>query len=92
VIPAAGPDFVCGMEEVLDVYAQPYDVEHPRVCLDESPKQLSSERRESFADAHGIEHVDYEYTREGTVDLYLVVEPLAGRREVLVNDQHTRLD
>ena len=92
MIPEAGPDFVCGMEEVLDVYAQPYDPEHPRVCLDESPKQLISERRESFTDAHGVEHVDYEYTREGTVDLYLVVEPLAGKREVLVKDQHTRLD
>jgi transposase len=80
------------MEEVLDVYAQPYDVEHPRVCLDESPKQLISERRESFTDAHGIEHVDDEYTREGTVELYMVVEPLAGRREVLVKERHTRLD
>jgi transposase len=92
VIPEAGPDFVCGMEEVLDVYAQPDDAEHPRVCLDESPKQLISERRESFTDAHGIEHVDDEYIREGTVDVYMVVEPLAGRREVLVNDRHTRLD
>lgn len=92
VIPEAGPDFVCGMEEVLDLYAQPYDPDHPRVCLDESPKQLISERRESFTDTHGVEHVDYEYTREGTVDLYMVVEPLAGKREVVVKDQHTRLE
>ncbi|GAK57852.1 transposase [Candidatus Vecturithrix granuli] len=92
VIPEAGPEFVCGMEEVLDLYAQPYDPDHPRVCLDESPKQLISERRESFTDAHGVEHVDDEYTREGTVDLSMVVEPLAGKREVLVKDQHTRLE
>jgi len=92
VIPEAGPDFVCGMEDVLEVYAQPYDAEPPRVCLDESPKQLIRERRESFTDAHGSEHVDDEYIREGTVDLYMVVEPLAGRREVLVKDRHTRLD
>jgi hypothetical protein len=92
VIPEAGPDFVCGMEEVLDVYARPYDPDHPVVGLDESPKQLISERRASFTDSKGVEHRDYEYTREGTVDLYMIVEPLAGRREVHVRDRHTRLD
>lgn len=92
VIPEVGPDFVCAMEEVLDVYARPYDPDHPVVGLDESPQQLIGERREGFTDSKGVEHVDYEYTREGTVDLYMVVEPLAGRREVLVKDQHTRLD
>jgi transposase len=92
VIPEAGPDFVCGMEEVLDVYARPYAPDAPVVGLDESPKQLIRERRESFTDAHGVEHVDYEYIREGTANLYMIVEPLAGRREVRVKDQHTRLD
>ena len=62
------------------------------VCLDESPNQLISERRESFTDSKGVEHLDDEYSREGTVDLYMVVEPLGGRREVHVNDHHTRLD
>lgn len=80
------------MEEVLDVYGQPYDPLRPKVCLDESPRQLIGERRESFIDAHGVRHVDYEYTREGTADIYMVVEPLGGRREVLVKDHHTRLD
>ena len=32
--------FVCQMEQVLDVYEQPYDADYPVVCLDESPKQL----------------------------------------------------
>lgn len=91
VIPKAGPEFVCAMEEVLDVYARPYDPAHPVVCLDESPHQLISERHPAFIDAHGVEHIDYEYTREGTVDVYMVVEPLAGRRDVLVKDRHTRL-
>jgi hypothetical protein len=92
VIPEAGPDFVCAMEEVLEVYARPYDPDHPVVCLDESPNQLISDTRESFTDANGVTHVDYEYNREGTVDLYMVAEPLGGRREVHVKDQHTRLD
>jgi hypothetical protein len=39
-----------------------------------------------------VTHEDYEYTREGTADIYMVVEPLGGRREVLVQDQHTRLE
>jgi hypothetical protein len=80
------------MEEVLQVYEQPYDPAHPTVCLDESPRQLIGERRAPYTNAQGVEHVDYEYTREGTADLYMVVEPLAGRREVLVKDQHTRLE
>ncbi|MDY6993450.1 MAG: IS630 family transposase [Pseudomonadota bacterium] len=87
-----GFEFVYRMEHVLDVYEQPYDADYPVVCLDESPRQLIGERRESFIDEHGVEHVDYEYTRQGTADLYMVVEPLAGRREVLVTDQHTRFD
>ena len=92
VIPQAGPEFVCAMEDVLTEYAKPYDPTHPRVCLDESPKQLISERHASFTDAHGVEHIDYEYCREGTVDLYMIVEPLGGRREVVVKEHHTRLD
>jgi hypothetical protein len=92
IIPEAGPDFVCAMEEVLDVYAQPYDPAHPKVCLDESPRQLIGERRAPFTDEHGIVHEDYEYTREGTADIFMVVEPLGGRREVFIRDQHTRLD
>lgn len=80
------------MEEVLDVYAQPYDPAHPKVCLDESPRQLIGERRPPFTDEHGVMHEDYEYTREGTADIFMVVEPLGGRREVFIRDQHTRLD
>jgi hypothetical protein len=80
------------MEEVLDVYAQPYDPAHPKVCLDESPRQLIGERRTPFRDEHGIVHEDYEYTREGTAEIFMVVEPLGGRREVFIRDQHTRLE
>ncbi len=80
------------MEEVPDVYARPYNPDHPVICLDESPKQLISESRTSFTDSKGITYTDYEYKREGTVDLYMVAEPSGGRREVPVKDKHTRLD
>jgi hypothetical protein len=80
------------MEEVLDVYARRYNPNNPVVCFDESPKQLISECRTPFIDSKGIKYTDYEYKREGTVDLYMIAEPLGGRREVVVKDKHTRLD
>lgn len=80
------------MEAVLDVYQRPYDPEHPLICLDESPKQLISEVRSPLTTAHGTTLTDYEYYREGVCDLYMVCEPLVGRRHVIVRDTHTRLD
>lgn len=79
------------MEAVLDVYARPYNANNPVVGLDESPRQLISELRKGFVSADGVEHYDYEYHREGVVDLCMIVEPLAGRRDVLVRDNHDRL-
>ncbi len=92
IIPTVSPDFVCAMEEVLDVYQRPYNSDNPVVCLDESPCQLIGETRPSYIDEKGVEHIDYEYKRNGTVDLYMVTEPLGMYREVLVRDQHTRLE
>jgi len=80
------------MEAVLDVYQRPYDPDQPLLCLDESPKQLISEIRQPITTSQGTTLVDYEYQREGVCDLYMVCEPLAGRRYVSVRDTHTRLD
>lgn len=80
------------MEAVLDVYQRPYDPDHPLLCLDESPKQLVSEVRSPIVTAQGVTLEDYEYRREGVCDLYMVCEPLGGRRYVQVRDSHTRLD
>jgi hypothetical protein len=91
VIPAATAEFVCQIEAVLDVYARSYDATHPVICLDESPRQLISEVRSGFSASDGTRYYDYEYRREGTVDLCMICEPLAGRREVLVRDNHDRL-
>lgn len=73
----------------MDVYERPYNREHPVVNLDESPKQLISQVRKAFSDSKGTQYQDYEYKREGVVDLYMIVEALGGRREVLVKDNHT---
>lgn len=88
MIPQAGSDFVCAMEQVLDVYERPYDPLHPVVNLDESPKQLISETRTSFMDSQGVMHEDYEYKREGVADIYMILEALAGRREVHIENTH----
>lgn len=79
------------MEQVLDVYERPYDPLYPVVNLDESPKQLISETRKKFMDSKGVIHEDYEYKREGVVDMYMIVEALAGRREVHIEDNHSGL-
>jgi transposase len=88
VIPEATAEFVCAMEEVVDVYEQPYDASHPVVCLDESPHQLISETRDSFVDSKGVQHVDYEYRRAGLADLFMIAEPKAGKRFVQLKDSH----
>jgi len=79
------------MEQVLDVYERPYDPLYPVVNLDESPKQLISETRKKFMDSQGVIYEDYEYKREGVADMYMIVEALAGRREVHIEDDHSGL-
>lgn len=81
------------MEDVLEVYARPQEKEFPQVCLDEAAKQILSEVRSPIPIACGQpQRVDNEYRREGTCALFMLFEPLAGKRRVLVRDQRTCLD
>ncbi len=81
------------MEDVLEVYTQPYDPKRPQVCMDETSKQLLSDVREPLPAQPGhSQRVDYEYQREGVTDLFMFFEPLAGKRFVQVTDQRTRKD
>jgi len=89
--PEQNADFVCQMEQVLDVYKRPYDPNHPVICLDETAKQLVSETRQPIVTPEGVTLYDYEYKREGACDIYMVSEPLAGQRFVSVQDCHNRL-
>jgi len=79
------------MERVLDVYQRPYDPKRPVICLDETSKQLISETRHPITTAKGVVLHDYEYKREGVRDIYMVCEPLAGKRYVSVHPSHNRL-
>lgn len=92
MIPQADADYVCAMEAVLDVYERPFDKSRPVVAIDESPQQMVSEVRGGFTDSKGIRYQDYEYKREGVVDLYLICEPLAGEREIFVRENHDRFN
>ena len=81
------------MEDVLDLYAESYDVRRPQVCFDESPVQLISETRHPLPARPGHPaRYDYEYRREGTANLLLFVEPLRGWRHVHVTARRTKHD
>lgn len=80
------------MEDVLEVYQRPYNPLRPVVCLDEARRQLISETRIGFTDDTGVDHYDYEYKRAGVAEVFMVAEPLGGRREVVVTDSHTSVE
>jgi DDE superfamily endonuclease len=81
------------MEDVLEVYTRPYDPSRPQVCLDEKNKQLVREVREPLAAKPGrAARHDYEYERNGTANLFIVCEPLAGWRHLKVTDRRTKID
>jgi hypothetical protein len=78
------------MEGVLELYAEPYDAERPVVCFDECSKELHGQVTDPRPPAPGHPaKEDYEYTRHGTANLFVVVEPLAGRRHVTVTERRT---
>lgn len=86
-------EFVAAMEDVLDVYHRPYDPQRPVVCLDECSKQLIAEVREPLPPRPGhVAKYDSEYERRGTANVFMAVEPLAGKRTVRVTDRRTRVD
>lgn len=81
------------MEDVLDVYARPYDPRFPQVCMDETSKQLVGETRTPLPARPGRPaRIDYEYERHGVRNLFLFVEPLGGWRHVQVTERRTKQD
>lgn len=81
------------MEDVLDVYARPFDPKRPVVCVDETSKELHTTPAGTIAARCGRPtREDYEYQREGTRNLFVAVEPLRGWREVRVTERRTACD
>lgn len=91
--PQANSEFVARMEDVLELYAEPYDPRRPVLCMDEQPVQLQREVRVPIpASGSHPKRLDYEYERAGTASLFLFCEPLAGWRQVSARDRRTKQD
>ena len=81
------------MEDVLEVYQRPYDPFFPQVCVDETNRQLIGEMRTPLPARPGNPAKrDAEYVRNGTVNVFMACEPLAGKRQVKVTDTRKRID
>ena len=81
------------MEDVLDLYAEPYDPNRPVVCFDETSTQLLADVREPLPAQPGRpRRQDYEYRRAGTRNLFLFCEPLAGWRHIAITERRTMAD
>jgi len=92
-IPKPSARYVAKMEDVLDVYQQPYDARRPQVCLDEVAKTLRSIPRGEIPTEPGKpRRVDYEYQRHGACALFLAIEPLTGQRRVWARARRTMGD
>jgi hypothetical protein len=81
------------MEHVVDVYKRPYNKDLPVVCMDESPKQLIKETRPAIEMKPGYAaKKDFEYERCGVANIFLISEPLTGKRYVEVTERKTKTD
>ena len=91
--PEHDAEFAAAMEDILDLYTQPYDPKRPLVCMDERPMQLLKETRRPLPPEPGkpARH-ECEYERGGTAVHFLFTEPLAGWRKANVRERKTAVD
>jgi hypothetical protein len=91
--PLQNAAFVACMEDILDLYQQPYDPDYPVVCMDEQPYQLLGETRPAIPIKKGkVRREDNEYVRNGTCSIFLFTEPLGGYRYVSPQERRTKVD
>ena len=91
--PKANATFVCQMEDILDVYKRPYNPKRPQICMDEMPKRFLVEKYEPLPMRTGqLEKQDYEYERNGTANIFMLFEPLAGKRYIESNSHRKAVD
>jgi hypothetical protein len=81
------------MEDILDLYAEPYQATFPVICFDELPYQMVTETKLPLPMQDGKPlRYDFEYRREGSCNLFMFLQPQAGWRHVKVTDQRTKQD
>jgi hypothetical protein len=91
--PAKNAEFVCAMEDVLEVFQRPYDPNRPQVCFDECSKQQTKETCLPLPPKPGeVAKYDYEYERNGTSNIFMFFAPLESWRHVKVTDRRTMVD
>jgi hypothetical protein len=92
-MPTVSAEFVWHMEDILELYAEPYDPRYPVVCFDEKLHQLVSEVRQPLPAMPGKPgRYDDEYRREGTGNLFMFFQPLRGWRHIKVTERRTARD
>lgn len=92
-LPEVSAEFVWHMEDVLDLYEEPYNPRQPVVCFDECPYQLVAEVRQPLPTRPGqVARYDYEYQRCGSCNLFITFQPLRGWRHIEVTAQRTKQD
>ena len=92
-IPQVDGEYVARMEDVLDLYAEPPDSKRPVVCFDESPVQLIGETRQPIPAMPGqLERYDCEYKRNGTANLFILLDAHRSWRRVKVTDSRAAVD
>lgn len=92
-IPKITPEFKERMEDILALYALPYDLREPVLCFDEKSKELHSDAHKKPATKAGrVQRRDYEYVRNGTANIFMTVEPKGGYRAPKVTTRRTRND
>ena len=91
--PEQNSQFVWRMEEILDLYEEPYDPKHPVVCFDERPCQLLAEVRDPLPMGPGkVKRFDSEYERRRTVHVLMTFEPLKGYRKARVTEHRRKVE
>ncbi len=92
-IAEVGAEFVWRMEDVLELYEEPYDPKKPVVCFDEMPYQMVAEKRTPIPARAGCpQRYDYEYERRGVRNLFMFFEPKASWRHIDVSERRTAQD
>jgi hypothetical protein len=85
--------FVADMEQVLDVYHEPFDERHPLICMDEASKQVVSDVEPALPMSPGQpRREDHHYRREGVRALFMFFDPVRGWRRVSTRASRTRQD
>lgn len=92
-ITAITPEYRKRMYKLLTLYSRSYNKQYPVVCVDEKSKQLIEDVRKGIPLKPGSPaKYDGEYRRRGTRNIFVAVEPLAGKRRIKVTLERKKTD